>query len=161
MSAVVRPNWLYCILCIIIFYLTVLNLILNQFLYHFKIPCFIIFNSLFLLLWMIISLLCKALWITTVYEMCFINKLALPCLINTNCQLIVNSLDNIVRFYSFCSILPTEKLLLPATCCISFSKAHPYALIYPSEWEFLRGEGCRGPKICSLECTFAPSLRDN
>ncbi len=44
------------ILCIIIFYLTVLNLILNQFLYHFKIPCFIIFNFLFLLLWMIISL---------------------------------------------------------------------------------------------------------
>ncbi len=37
-------------------YLTVLNFILNQFLYHFKIPCFIIFNSLFLLLWMIISL---------------------------------------------------------------------------------------------------------
>ncbi len=44
------------ILCIILFYLTVLNFILNQFLYHFKIPCFIIFNSLFLLLWMIISL---------------------------------------------------------------------------------------------------------
>ncbi len=41
---------LHCILCIIIFYLTVLNLILNQFLYHFKIPCFIIFNFLFLLL---------------------------------------------------------------------------------------------------------------
>ncbi len=37
-------------------YLTVLNFVLNQFLYHFKIPCFIIFNSLFLLLWMIISL---------------------------------------------------------------------------------------------------------
>ncbi len=35
---------------IIIFYLTVLNLILNQFLYHFKTPCFIIFNFLFLLL---------------------------------------------------------------------------------------------------------------
>ncbi len=35
------------ILCIILFYLTVLNFILNQFLYHFKIPCFIIFNSLF------------------------------------------------------------------------------------------------------------------
>ncbi len=49
------------ILCIILFYLTVLNFILNQFLYTFKIPCFIIFNSLFLLLWMIISLLCKAL----------------------------------------------------------------------------------------------------
>ncbi len=44
------------ILCIILFYLTVLNFILNQFLYHFKIPYFIIFNSLFLLLWMIISL---------------------------------------------------------------------------------------------------------
>ncbi len=44
------------ILCIILFYLTVLNFILNQFLYHFTIPCFIIFNSLFLLLWMIISL---------------------------------------------------------------------------------------------------------
>ncbi len=42
------------ILCIILFYLTVLNFILNQFLYHFNIPCFIIFNSLFLLL--IISL---------------------------------------------------------------------------------------------------------
>ncbi len=41
------------ILCIILFYLTVLNFILNQFLYHFKFP---IFNSLFLLLWMIISL---------------------------------------------------------------------------------------------------------
>ncbi len=26
-------------------------------------------------------LLCKALWINTVYEMCYINKLALPCLI--------------------------------------------------------------------------------
>ncbi len=37
-------------------YLTVLNFILNQFLYHFKIPCFIIFISLFLLLWLIISL---------------------------------------------------------------------------------------------------------
>ncbi len=47
MSAVLRPNWLHCILCIIIFYLTVLNLILNQFLYHFKTPCFIIFNFLF------------------------------------------------------------------------------------------------------------------
>ncbi len=44
------------ILCIILFYLTVLNFILNQFLYHFKFPYFIIFNSLFLLLWMIISL---------------------------------------------------------------------------------------------------------
>ncbi len=44
------------ILCIILFSLTVLNFILNQFLYHFKIPYFIIFNSLFLLLWMIISL---------------------------------------------------------------------------------------------------------
>ncbi len=40
----------HCILCIILFYLTVLNFILNQFLYNFKIPCFIIFNSLFLLL---------------------------------------------------------------------------------------------------------------
>ncbi len=38
------------ILCIILFYLTVLNFILNQFLYHFKFPYFIIFNSLFLLL---------------------------------------------------------------------------------------------------------------
>ncbi len=56
MSTVLRPNWLHCILCIILFYLTVLNFILNQFLYHFKIPCFIIFNSLFLLLWMIILL---------------------------------------------------------------------------------------------------------
>ncbi len=44
------------ILCIILFSLTVLNFILNQFLYHFKFPYFIIFNSLFLLLWMIISL---------------------------------------------------------------------------------------------------------
>ncbi len=35
------------ILCIILFYLTVLNFILNQFLYHFKFPYFIIFNSLF------------------------------------------------------------------------------------------------------------------
>ncbi len=26
--------------------------------------------------------LCKALWITTVYEMCYINKLAVPCLAN-------------------------------------------------------------------------------
>ncbi len=44
------------ILCIILFSLTVLNFILNQFLYHFKFPYFIIFNSLFLLLWMIILL---------------------------------------------------------------------------------------------------------
>ncbi len=42
--------------CIILFSLTVLNFILNQFLYHFKFPYFIIFNSLFLLLWMIILL---------------------------------------------------------------------------------------------------------
>ncbi len=48
MSTVLRPNRLHCILCIIIFYLTVLNLILNQFLYHFKIPCFIILTSCFI-----------------------------------------------------------------------------------------------------------------
>ncbi len=29
-------------------------------------------------LWLFHSLLCKALWITTVYEMCYTNKLALP-----------------------------------------------------------------------------------
>ncbi len=81
MSAVLRPNWLHCILCIILFYLTVLNLILNQFLYHFKTPCFIIFNFLFLCCeWLFHFLLCKALWITNVYEMCYTNKLALPCL---------------------------------------------------------------------------------
>ncbi len=44
------------ILCIILFYLTVLNFILNQFLYHFKFPYFIIFNSL-----LFHFLLCKAL----------------------------------------------------------------------------------------------------
>ncbi len=81
MSTVLRPNWLHCILCIILFYLTVLNFILNQFLYHFKIPCFIIFNSCFYCCeWLFHFLLCKALWINTVYEMCYINKLALPCL---------------------------------------------------------------------------------
>ncbi len=32
-------------------------------------------------------LLCKALWITTVYEMCYINKLALPC--RSHCSLII------------------------------------------------------------------------
>ncbi len=31
-------------------------------------------------LWLFHFLLCKALWIPTVYEMCYINKLALPCL---------------------------------------------------------------------------------
>ncbi len=30
--------------------------------------------------WLFHFLLCKALWITTVYEMCYINNLALPCL---------------------------------------------------------------------------------
>ncbi len=62
------------ILCIILFYLTVLNFILNQFLYHFKFPCFYCCE------WLFHFLLCKALWITTVYEMCYTNKLALPCL---------------------------------------------------------------------------------
>ncbi len=65
------------ILCIILFYLTVLNFILN----HFKFPYFIIFNSLFYCCeWLFHFLLCKALWITTVYEMCYTNKLALPML---------------------------------------------------------------------------------
>ncbi len=81
MSAVLRPNWLHCILCIIIFYLTVLNLILNQFLYHFKFPYFIILTPCFYCCeWLFHFLLCKALWITNVYEMCYTNKLALPCL---------------------------------------------------------------------------------
>ncbi len=81
MSAVLRPNWLHCILCIIIFYLTVLNLILNQFLYHFKTPCLLFLTSCFYCCeWLFHILLCKALWITNVYEMCYTNKLALPCL---------------------------------------------------------------------------------
>ncbi len=40
----------------------------------FLIPCFYCCE------WLFHFLLCKALWITTVYEMCYINKLALPCL---------------------------------------------------------------------------------
>ncbi len=56
-------EWALCYVrtdCIILFYLTVL------FLYNFKIPCFIIFNSLFLLLWMIISL--SFMWSTLNYH---------------------------------------------------------------------------------------------
>ncbi len=69
------------ILCIIIFYLTVLNFILNQFLYHFKCPYFIIFPCFYCCEWLFHFLLCKALWITTVYEMCYTNNLpCLPCL---------------------------------------------------------------------------------
>ncbi len=91
MNTVLRPNWLHCILCIIIFYFKLfLNFILNQFYIILKFLVFIIFNSLFLLFlipcfycceWLFHFLLCKALLITTVYEMCYINKLALPCLI--------------------------------------------------------------------------------
>ncbi len=40
----------------------------------FLIPCFYCCE------WLFHFLLCKAFWITTVYEMCYINKLALPCL---------------------------------------------------------------------------------
>ncbi len=68
------------ILCIILFYLTVLNFILNQFLYHFKIPCLLFLTPCFYCCEWLFHFLCKALWITTVYEMCYINKLALPCL---------------------------------------------------------------------------------
>ncbi len=72
---------LFYIYYIFLFYLTVLNFILNQFLYNFKIPCFIILIPCFYCCeWLFHFLLCKALWITTVYEMCYINKLALPCL---------------------------------------------------------------------------------
>ncbi len=78
MSAVLRPNWLHCILCIIIFYLTVLNLILNQFLYHFKTVLLFLTSCFYCCEWLFHFLLCKALWITNVYEMCYTNKLALP-----------------------------------------------------------------------------------
>ncbi len=69
------------ILCIILFYLTVLNFILNQFLYHFKIPCLLFLTPCFYCCEWLFHFLCKALWITNVYEMCYTNKLALPCLI--------------------------------------------------------------------------------
>ncbi len=70
-------------------FLTVLNsfkihlyiiLFLLLWLYVFFIPCFYYnYECLFHLF------LCKTLWITTVYEMCYINKLALPCLGMSSC----------------------------------------------------------------------------
>ncbi len=65
------------ILCIILFSLTVLNFILNQFLYHFKFPLLFSTPCFYCCEWLFYFLLCKALWITTVYEMCYTNKLAL------------------------------------------------------------------------------------
>ncbi len=55
-------------------------------LYHFKIPCFLLFliPCFYCCEWLFHFLLCKALWITTVFEMCYINKLALPCLCQIN-----------------------------------------------------------------------------
>ncbi len=46
------------------------------FLLLFLTPCFYCCE------WLFHFLLCKALWITTVYEMCYTNKLALPCLLH-------------------------------------------------------------------------------
>ncbi len=50
------------------------NFILKFLVLLFLTPCFYCCE------WLFHFLLCKALWITTVYEMCYINKLALPCL---------------------------------------------------------------------------------
>ncbi len=47
--------------------------------------------------WLFHFLLCKALWITTVYEMCYINKLALPCLAYISGRFAIGSSD----FFSF------------------------------------------------------------
>ncbi len=66
---------------------------LHNFLIFIAVIIIIIFNSMFLLLlifyeWLFHFLLCKALWITTVYEMCYINKLALPlcCVTRKRCR---------------------------------------------------------------------------
>ncbi len=71
MSTVLRPNWLHCILCLQFFYF-----ILSQFLNNLK--RFILVLLLWLFLWLFYFLLSKSLWITIVYELCVINKLAMP-----------------------------------------------------------------------------------